>query len=297
MAAATTANPAAAAPELPDDHYRITYEDIHLHIAETAKQIRATFSPDLMVAIGGGGFFPARVLRTFLKREGGNGKLVNVPIQAIGLSLYEDLGQAEKQKESAGPSSIGKMGIEVVRTQWLDAPKREGKDGITGGLLGKNILIVVRVRWEVGKAGIKKAVMLACLLITTSLSDSTRTKWTTRAPRSDTLTTSCSPTCKRRLRHSRPSSAQRHRQHALQSLSCTTSCAPKRVRFPSPGPTSPLPRSVSRPQRQTVATHKSRAWHLGRRLPASAKTTTGPQCPVCGTLQPRQRVMSGLSSA
>lgn len=133
----------SSAEGLPDDHYRISYEDIHLHIAETAKQIRKTFSPDLMVAIGGGGFFPARVLRTFLKREVAGGKLVNVPIQAIGLSLYEDLGQVEKAKESSGPSSIGKIGIEVIRTQWLDAPKREGQDGITGGLLGKNILIVV----------------------------------------------------------------------------------------------------------------------------------------------------------
>lgn len=136
--------------QLPDDHYRISYEEIHLDIAETARQIRQTFAPDLMVAIGGGGFFPARVLRTFLKREGSNGKLVNVPIQAIGLSLYEDLGQAEKALQSSGPSSLGKIGVEVVRTQWLDAPKRDVKDGngdaqSHGGLLGKNILIVDEV--------------------------------------------------------------------------------------------------------------------------------------------------------
>ncbi|PWN36190.1 PRTase-like protein [Meira miltonrushii] len=139
-----------ASEQLPDDHYRISYEEIHLDIAETARQIRQTFAPDLMVAIGGGGFFPARVLRTFLKREGSNGKLVNVPIQAIGLSLYEDLGQAEKALQSSGPSSLGKIGVEVVRTQWLDAPKRDVKDGnaetqLHGGLLGKNILIVDEV--------------------------------------------------------------------------------------------------------------------------------------------------------
>lgn len=133
---------------LPDDHYRISYEEVHLDIAEAARHIRSTFAPDLMVAIGGGGFFPARVLRTFLKRDVGEGKMVNVPIQAIGLSLYEDLGTVEKAKESSGPSSIGKIGVEVVRTQWLDAPKREGKDGqLTGGLLGKNILIVVRAQF------------------------------------------------------------------------------------------------------------------------------------------------------
>lgn len=129
-------------PEVPDDHYRPTYEDIHQHIASTARQIRATFRPDLIVAIGGGGFFPARVLRTFLKRNVGGDKLVNVPIQAIGLSLYEDL--ASDETNTSGPTAKGKIGLEVVRTQWLDAPKREGDDALTGGLLGKNILIVVR---------------------------------------------------------------------------------------------------------------------------------------------------------
>lgn len=127
--------------ELPDDHYRPTYEDIHQHIASTARQIRSTFRPDLIVAIGGGGFFPARVLRTFLKRNVGENKLVNVPIQAIGLSLYEDL--AGDETNTDGPTAKGKIGLEVVRTQWLDAPKRAGDDPLTGGLLGKNILIVV----------------------------------------------------------------------------------------------------------------------------------------------------------
>lgn len=132
--------------ELPDDHYRITYDEIHLLIASTAKQILNTFAPNVLVAIGGGGFYPARVLRTFLKRSLPSGKRVNVPIQAIGLSLYEDLGQEEKEMESSGPTSMGKIGTIVIRTQWLDAPKREGKDGqLTGGLLGKNILIVDEV--------------------------------------------------------------------------------------------------------------------------------------------------------
>lgn len=130
--------------ELPDDHYRITYDDIHLLIAKTAKEILTTFSPDILIAIGGGGFYPARVLRTFLKRKVPNtNKLVNVPIQAIGLSLYEDLGQDEK--EGLGPSAKGKIGTTVVRTQWLDAPKPKGEGNAqqTNGLLGKNILIVV----------------------------------------------------------------------------------------------------------------------------------------------------------
>lgn len=132
--------------ELPDDHYRITYDEIHLLIAATAKQIHTLFQPDVLIAIGGGGFYPARVLRTFLKRKAAGGKMVNVPIQAIGLSLYEDLGEEEKMANSSGPSAMGKIGTTVVRTQWLDAPKREGQDGqLAGGLLGKNILIVDEV--------------------------------------------------------------------------------------------------------------------------------------------------------
>lgn len=53
---------ATSEPHARDGHYRITYEDIHLAIGATAKRIKAEFNPDIMVAIGGGGFFPARVL-------------------------------------------------------------------------------------------------------------------------------------------------------------------------------------------------------------------------------------------
>lgn len=46
-------------------------------------------------------------MRTFLKTT--NNK--NIPIQAIGLSLYEELGLENSEE---------KLGKEVVRTQWLD---------------------------------------------------------------------------------------------------------------------------------------------------------------------------------
>lgn len=125
---------------LPDDHWRPTYEDIHIMIGNIAPTIRDEFQPDLMVAIGGGGFFPARVLRTFLKTKdpANPNKMRNVPIQAIGLSLYEEvIGVSEE--------TIGK---EVIRTQWLDAggsSKSEGDHKDAGGLLGKNVLIVDEV--------------------------------------------------------------------------------------------------------------------------------------------------------
>ena len=101
-----------------------------------------------MILISGGGLFPGRAMRTFLKRpsELDPSKLRNIPTQAIGLSLYEEVaGSLEEQ-----------IGREVVRTQWLSektitghkrqgAPGRieEGKDA--GGLLGKRILIVDEV--------------------------------------------------------------------------------------------------------------------------------------------------------
>ncbi|KAL7416910.1 hypothetical protein BDY24DRAFT_378680 [Mrakia frigida] len=113
-----------------DGHLRVTYNDVHILIGNRAKQIKAEFDPDLMIAIGGGGFFPARVLRTFLKSPT---RKANIPIQAIGLSLYEAL-----------PSSVEEtIGTEVIRTQWLDFSTLGHAGGI--GLLGKRILIVDEV--------------------------------------------------------------------------------------------------------------------------------------------------------
>jgi len=78
----------------------------------------------MMVAIGGGGFFPARVMRTFLKEPK---SMRNIPIQAIGLSLYESL----------PTTSAEQQGVEVVKTQWLGADMQ--------ALLGHKVLIVDEV--------------------------------------------------------------------------------------------------------------------------------------------------------
>ncbi|XHF99025.1 hypoxanthine-guanine phosphoribosyltransferase, variant 2 [Aspergillus wentii] len=80
-----------------------------------------------MIAIGGGGYVPARILRSFLKRTGEP----NIPIQAIGLSLYEDLGRGDPEEVP---------GTKVTRTQWLDLSSLE-----MANLIGKNILIVDEV--------------------------------------------------------------------------------------------------------------------------------------------------------
>lgn len=85
------------------------------------------FKPDLIIAIGGGGFIPARILRTFLKEE----NVPTVRIFAIILSLYEDLASVSSVEE--------KPGVSVTRTQWIDYKQCELD------LVGKNVLIVDEV--------------------------------------------------------------------------------------------------------------------------------------------------------
>ncbi|GAA5946404.1 hypothetical protein JCM3775_000115 [Rhodotorula graminis] len=128
----------ASTPNEHDGHLRVTYDDIHCTIGNTARQIKERFDPDIMVAIGGGGFFPARVLRTFLKRvSGADGKRRNIPIQAIGLSLYEEVGEFDGGNGLAMEEKLGK---EVIRTQWLDFSTLGNRP-----LIGRRILIVDEV--------------------------------------------------------------------------------------------------------------------------------------------------------
>lgn len=98
-----------------------------------------------LLSIGGGGYVPARILRlvspscyilfmlthslrSFLKTPGSS----NIPIQAIGLSLYEKLVSEDGPEEEPG--------TKVTRTQWLDFSSLKNTD-----LIGKNILIVDEV--------------------------------------------------------------------------------------------------------------------------------------------------------
>ncbi|WVR08344.1 hypothetical protein IAU60_005397 [Kwoniella sp. DSM 27419] len=111
---------------------RLSYNDIHNAIQNAATKIKADFAPTLFIAIGGGGFIPARILRTFLKHDQ-DGKKRNIPIQAVGLFLYESMGGVEE-----------KVGTEVVRTQWLDFSTL-GHNINHGGLLGRHILVVDEV--------------------------------------------------------------------------------------------------------------------------------------------------------
>ncbi|EIW58633.1 PRTase-like protein [Trametes versicolor FP-101664 SS1] len=103
------------------EHLRVTYNDVHNLIRRSAEKI-AEFKPDLLIAIG---FFPARVMRTFLKNPERKG---NIPIHAIGLSLYESLPGLTAEQ----------IGAQVIRTQWLGP--ESGKL-----LLGRRALIVDEV--------------------------------------------------------------------------------------------------------------------------------------------------------
>ncbi|KAK9458298.1 phosphoribosyltransferase-like protein [Dipodascopsis uninucleata] len=114
----------------------ISYNYVHKLCQRSAEEIKQ-FKPDLMVAIGGGGFIPARILRTFLKTPGSK----NIPIQAIGLSLYEEYVN-DGSDEVAGVAAAEEAGVEVVRTQWLDFNNLESH---ALNLIGKNILVVDEV--------------------------------------------------------------------------------------------------------------------------------------------------------
>lgn len=106
----------------------ISYNIVHKLCQQAAAQIKASGTKvDLIIAIGGGGFIPARILRSFLKDANRN-----IPIQAVGLSLYEQMGNTDEE-------TIGK---EVVRTQWIDFGNLAQH---MDTLIGKNVIIVDEV--------------------------------------------------------------------------------------------------------------------------------------------------------
>ena len=110
MTSSTPKHPAA------DGKVYFSYADVHNSITSLVPALKA-FEPDLMVAIGGGGYIPSRILRTELK----------VPILAVSLELYDDR-----------TNTINADGVK--RLQWFDENAGPGKL-VKGG----NILIVDEV--------------------------------------------------------------------------------------------------------------------------------------------------------
>lgn len=92
-----------------------SYDEIHRVVKQIAAKIQdAGVHYDAMIAIGGGGFIPARMLRTFL----------DVPIYAVTTAYYLN------ETDGATADTIRKI-------QWLDP--------IPETLIGKNVLVVDEV--------------------------------------------------------------------------------------------------------------------------------------------------------
>jgi hypoxanthine phosphoribosyltransferase len=95
-----------------EKHY-LSYEQIHETVKALAGEIQAAgFDPDVIVAIGTGGFIPARILKTFINR----------PVYAVGISYY-----GLDNVPQATPQTI----------QWIDEVERK--------LSGKRVLLVDEV--------------------------------------------------------------------------------------------------------------------------------------------------------
>ena len=98
---------------MPDEKYYFSYQHIHETVKKLAGLITASGFPlDVMVAIGSGGFIPARILKTFLKK----------PILTVGITYY-----GMDNKPTGTPQTI----------QWIDSVEKK--------LSGKNVLLVDEV--------------------------------------------------------------------------------------------------------------------------------------------------------
>ena len=96
-----------------DGKYFLSYEHINQSVRALADRITASgFRPDLIVAIGTGGFIPARILKTFLE----------VPILTVGISYY-----GPDNRPAPAPHTI----------QWIDEVEKK--------LAGRRILLVDEV--------------------------------------------------------------------------------------------------------------------------------------------------------
>ncbi len=95
------------------EKYYFTYEDIHLTARDIAERVGSSgFEPDVIVAIGSGGFIPARILRTYLGK----------PILAVGVAYYDS---------DDRPTELPR------KVQWIEEAEKK--------LAGKRILLVDEV--------------------------------------------------------------------------------------------------------------------------------------------------------
>lgn len=90
-----------------------SYNEIHSTVKELAQRVIASqYNPEVIVAIGSGGYIPARIIKTFL----------GLPIYTVGISLY-----LEDHTTLPNPKKI----------QWIDEVEQK--------LQGRRILLVDEV--------------------------------------------------------------------------------------------------------------------------------------------------------
>lgn len=91
----------------------VSYEEVHELVRNLAgRMIESGYDPDVIVAIGSGGFIPARIMKTFINR----------PIYAVGISYY-----------GVG----GRHADHPAKIQWIDEVRQS--------LKGKRILLIDEV--------------------------------------------------------------------------------------------------------------------------------------------------------
>ncbi|WP_319756579.1 phosphoribosyltransferase [uncultured Sphaerochaeta sp.] len=96
-----------------DNKFYVSYNSVHKLVKKLSKElIESGYDPDVIVAIGSGGYIPARIIKTFINR----------PIYAVGISYY---GIDKKHKDH--PTKI----------QWIDEVQSQ--------LVGKKVLLIDEV--------------------------------------------------------------------------------------------------------------------------------------------------------
>ena len=93
-----------------DGKIHFTYNDIHETVKTMVPSIK-DFNPNVIIAIGGGGFIPARMIRTYL----------NCPIIAISIGVYDD--------------NTNYVGESINIKQWFDPNTGTGKLVQNGNIL------------------------------------------------------------------------------------------------------------------------------------------------------------------
>jgi len=102
------------------EKYYFTYEDIHRTAKSIADRVEASgFEPDIIVAIGSGGFIPARILRTFLGKPilavGGGGYHIPNTVRGWALCWSALVGDHSHQHDLG----VGMGGVMLENTDWL----------------------------------------------------------------------------------------------------------------------------------------------------------------------------------